>query len=64
MGREKRRRGAYRVWWGYVREGDHLEDAGVDGRIRLKWIVEKWLGGMDWIDLTQDRYRGRAVVNA
>ena len=47
-----------------MREGDHLEDAGVDGRIRLKWIVEKWLGGMDWIDLTQDRYRGRAVVNA
>jgi hypothetical protein len=25
-----------------VREGDHLEDVDVDGRIILKWIFEKW----------------------
>jgi hypothetical protein len=41
-----------------------LEDPGVDGRIILKWIFEKWDGGMDWIDLAQDRDRWRAVVNA
>ena len=27
------RRGAYSVWWGNLRERDHLEDLGVDGRI-------------------------------
>jgi hypothetical protein len=28
-----------------------LEDPGIDGRIILKCIFEKWDGGMDWIDL-------------
>ena len=40
-----------------------MEDTGVDGRIILKWIFEKWDGGIDWIDLAQGRYRWRAVVN-
>jgi hypothetical protein len=30
---------------------------GVDGRIILKWIFKKWDGGMDWIDMAQDRDR-------
>jgi hypothetical protein len=38
---------------------------GVDGRIRLKWIFKKWDGGgMDWIDMAQDRDRWRALVSA
>jgi hypothetical protein len=42
-----------------------LEDRGVDGRIILKLDLQEvgW-GGMDWIDMAQDRDRWRAVVSA
>jgi hypothetical protein len=30
------------LWWGNLREGDHLNDRGVDGRIILKCILQKW----------------------
>jgi hypothetical protein len=39
-----------------------LIDPGVDGRIILKWIFKKLDGGMDWIELAQDRDRWRALV--
>jgi hypothetical protein len=42
-----------------------LEDPGLDGRIILRWIFGKRdVGGMDWIELAQDRDRWRALVNA
>jgi hypothetical protein len=41
-----------------------LEDPGIDGRIILKWIFERLYGDHRWIDLSQDRCRWRALVNA
>jgi hypothetical protein len=29
------------LYWGNLREGDHLKDPDVDGRIILKWIFER-----------------------
>jgi hypothetical protein len=29
------------LWWGNLREGDHLGDLGVEGRITLRWIFRK-----------------------
>jgi hypothetical protein len=51
-------------WKGNLRERDHLEGPDIDGSIILRWIFRKWGGGMEWIDLAQDRDRWRALVNA
>jgi hypothetical protein len=51
-------------YWKNLREGDHLKDPGIDGKIIFKWILEKWKGGTDWIHLVQDTDRLQALVNA
>jgi hypothetical protein len=33
-------------------------------RIILKWIFKKWNGGMDWIELGENRDKRRALMNA
>jgi len=40
------------LWWEGLREGDHLGDPDVDGRIILRWIFRKWDGvwtGLSWL---------------
>jgi len=50
------------IWWGNLRERDHLGDKGVDGRIIFRRIFSKWnvvVGtGSSWL-----RDRWRALVN-
>jgi hypothetical protein len=60
-----KRTGVYKVWWGKPEGKRPL------GRPRLRWednikmgFHEVGCGDMDGIDLTQDRDRWRALVNA
>jgi len=46
--------------WRNLRERDHLEDLGVDRRMRVQEVGER---GMDWTDLAQVRDRWRALMN-
>jgi len=53
------------VWWGNLRGKRNF------GRPSLRWednikidLQELRYGGVDWIDLAQDRDRRRALVNA
>jgi hypothetical protein len=58
------KRGAYRILVWRPEGRRPLGRPGIDGRIILKWILKKWDGGMDWIELAQDRDKWRALVNA
>jgi hypothetical protein len=52
------------LWWGNLRERDHLKYLGLDMRVILKWILKERDGSMNWIDVTQDRDRWRPVLRA
>jgi hypothetical protein len=42
-------------WWKSKKERDHLEDQGVDRRMGSEWILGRLAGGIEWIQLAQDR---------
>jgi hypothetical protein len=46
---------------GRLKEGDHLEYLDVN-KVEMDLQEVEW-GGMDWIDLAQDRDIGRAILN-
>jgi len=49
----------------YMEERSHLEELDADGSIILPWVFKKFDGGgINWIDLTQDRDRWRDLLNA
>ena len=42
-----------------------MGDPGVDERIIFRWIFRQWdVGGMDWIEMAQNRDRWLALVTA
>ena len=51
-------------WWGKLRERNYLGDPGVDGDNIKMDQQEVECGGIDWIELAEDRNRWQALVNA
>jgi hypothetical protein len=62
----ERREMCTRFWCESPKEGDHWEDQGVGGKMGSDRLLGRlaWGGGVDWIRLSQDRDRWRAVVSA
>jgi hypothetical protein len=55
------------VLWGPDEDNsqrEQLKNLSVDGEIILKWAFKKWDESVDWIDMTQDGGRWRAVVGS
>jgi hypothetical protein len=47
-----------------MRERDHLEEPGIEWDDNIKMDLQKeGCGGMDWIDLAQERDKCQALVN-
>lgn len=54
MARMEEGRGAYRIWWGDIREREHLVDLDVDGENNIDMDFKNVWSGRAWIDLAQD----------
>jgi hypothetical protein len=56
-------KGAYSILVGRTDGRRPLGRPTCRGMIILKYILKKWDGGMEWIDMAQDRDRWRNLVN-
>jgi hypothetical protein len=51
------------LWWESPKERDRLENRSVDGRMGSEWILWRLAEDVDWIQLAQNWYRWRDLVN-
>jgi hypothetical protein len=56
------RRGAYRFWYGNLKERAHFVNLGIHGRQILKWISNRSAVRV-WSDVAQDTGKWQALVN-
>jgi len=52
------------LWWGDLRESEHLGDAGEGGGYYLVGSSGNTMWDKDWLDLAQDRNSWLALANA
>jgi hypothetical protein len=52
-----------KFWFEILKERAHSEDLGVDGKMILKWILEKRGWGVDCIHLAHNMNRWWALAN-
>jgi len=58
----RERRCIYRFLVGKPDKRDHLEDTGSEERLILKCVFKRQERSLDWVDVTQDTDKWRAVV--
>jgi hypothetical protein len=63
VARVREERTCTRFWLERPKERDHSEDGGVDWKMGSELILGRLAGGIEWIQLAQDRDRWRALAN-
>jgi hypothetical protein len=51
-------------WWRHWKVKVYLEELGLNGGPYYNGLFSDRTGGVEWVDLAQDRYRCKALVSA